>query len=154
MRSLASGTELPIYLDATSLEILAAARDEAKLLGGFAPRVQPGGAGTLLFLWAGKRVCRTLHLALRLRSVEVYDMDVGLDVVAPPYATLEALRAFSLVPDAPVELAAVAESELGARIVEGEKYDEYLPDDVWYEWYGRERLDVAGAVRAATEVVQ
>lgn len=42
-----------------------------------------------------------------------------------------------------------ADHELGARLVEGQKYDEYLPDEIWLEEYARERLDVAGAVEAA-----
>lgn len=154
MRSLALGNELPNYLDATALEILAAVRDESKLLGGFVPRIQSGGAGTLLFVWAGRRVCRTLHLSLRMRNIEAYDMDVGLDVAASPTSTLDALRSFKQDPDQAEELAALAESELGARVIEGEKYDEFLPNDVWRKSYGRERLDVRGAVFTVEQVLQ
>lgn len=45
------------------------------------------------------------------------------------------------------ELARLVDDVLGARLIEGQKYDEYLPIESWQSGYAREQLDLAGAVR-------
>lgn len=147
MLSLAVGSEVPIYLDPTATEILADLRQEATRFNCFESRIHAGGAGTLLFLWAGKRVARTVYLALRARDLEVYDTEVGIDAAAGLDTIVAALSAFLAAPDDPIRLAERAERELGARLLEGEKYDEFVPHDLWRSAYASERLDIEGAVR-------
>lgn len=153
MRLLLLGNEVPEHLDEVATEILSDARAQTRQLREFVPQVQSGGTGTLLFLWAGKRITRTVHLALRIRNLEAYDLDVGIDVAASPSEAMDRLVQFADSPNEAMGLAEFAESELGARVLEGQKYDDYLPDDVWRAAYGRERLDVEGALRVARQTI-
>lgn len=149
MRDVLLAEQVPTYLDDTAKEILASARRGAERLGRFEVPLLAGGDGTLVCLWAGSRISRTLYLVLRSRDVEAEDREVGLDVKATPDEIARVFERFAKLPDDPLALAERADHELGARLVEGQKYDEYLPDEVWLEEYARERLDVAGAVEAA-----
>jgi ATP-dependent Lhr-like helicase len=146
MRALLTGGDVPTYLDETAIEILSAARSEAARLGQFEPRIQPGGDGAVFFLWAGKRISRTIYLALRARDLDVHDEDVGLDVKSSPIDLVEALRTIARDPPQEIRLAERAEIDLAARVADGEKYDWCVPDEIWRAAYARERLDVKGAL--------
>lgn len=148
MKALAITLDVPTYLDDTAAEILEAVRAQARLLGGFSPSLVDRGGSTDLFLWAGSRVARTLHLALLHRGVTTTPFDIGLEVGLPLPALRTALESFVSEPPEGIALARLADEALGARLIDGEKYDEYLPVELWREAYARERLDAAGAAAA------
>lgn len=152
MRALAIEKEEPTYLDEVASEMLTALRIEAERCGAFDPPVISNGARSILFLWAGSRIARTLFLYLRERDVEVANWDVGLELKADPSRLHLLLREF--IGRDPMRLAARAITELGARLGEGEKYDEFLPEDIWAASYVRERLDVEGAAAVAIKVLE
>jgi ATP-dependent Lhr-like helicase len=153
MRSLAINDDTPVYLDEVAAEILSAVRDGAERCDRFSRAIVPSGAGTNLFLWAGSRVARTLFLYFRDRDVEVASWDIGLEIKADSAEVFGLLR--ELV-DRSIEggrLAARALTELGARLAEGEKYDQFLPEQVWVDSYVRERLDLGSTMDAVASIV-
>jgi hypothetical protein len=115
----------------------------------------------VLSLWAGTRVQRTIWLALVSAGLRVSAAaDVALEIHAGNEAGIEAgndawlpvLRRFADAPDGDA-LAAYAEERLHARVTGGEKYDEYLPAELWRRSYLRERLDLDGAADWARRLV-
>jgi ATP-dependent helicase Lhr and Lhr-like helicase len=150
MRALATGSETPSYLDPIASEILTTIRAETARSHRFEPPLLANGAGSILFAWAGARVARTLYLYFRERDIELMNYDVGLEIDADPPRVRELLTA--LVEGGagdPMRLASRAIAELGARVTEGEKYDQLLPEDLWAAAYARERLDLDGATAVA-----
>ena len=154
MKALAIGDVIPTYLDDTACEILDAVREQAGLLDGFTPpRVDLGGS-TDLFLWAGTRIGRTLYLWLLQRGIGAAFFDIGVEVSTTPDALRTVLEEFARERPDGVGLSRLADEVLGARLIDGQKYDEFLPIEMWQEIYAREQLDVVGAVQTVEQVLE
>src|SRR5262249_27779553 len=104
-------------------------------------------------LWAGSKVHRTLWLLLASAGVRVQTAaDVALHVHAPIDDWAGVLRRFVENTDASV-LAMYAEDKLHARVTDGEKFDVFLPGELWRRSFVRDRLDVENAVRIARRIL-
>ncbi len=153
MRTLAVGADVPGYIDETAREILSSIRDHATHLTDAPAMIVEAGPASAAFLWAGTRVCRTLHLCLQQQGVTSEDFDIGLQVQCPPKTLRATLRRLVDSPPDPLALARLADEKLGARLA-GEKYDEFLPLEVWQRAYSTEHLDLRGAVATAEAVLR
>lgn len=151
MRELAIATKVPIYLDDTATAVLESLRQAATEASNFSPSVVGSSTGDRcrLFVWGGSRVQRTLHLVLRRAEFEIDDHAIGFDVKASVSDVRATLLAFSRKPGDGVDLARLADEELGARVVGAEKYDWAIPDPLWAKGYVASRLDLPGARVAA-----
>ncbi len=152
MRALACGAGEPRYLDEGAREILQHIRATARNCRKFEPRIQIAPERVRLILFKGTRITRTLRLALLMTELSVVDEDVGLDVKGDLDQVRRSLRAFYANPDR-AALAALADDKLHARTLGGEKWDHFLPDELWQKAYCDEQLDVEGAVSVAKELV-
>ncbi len=151
MRALLLDDTVPAYLDDTGREILQHARAAARDASIETP-VHVFPDRSVLSLWAGTRIHRTLSIVLACRGLEVESpVDVALDVLAQPSEWTKVLRQFVDAPD-PLALAKHAETKLHARFG-GDKYDSYLATDPWRAAYLRERLDLDGASRVALRLL-
>lgn len=152
MRSLLSSENVPTYLDEIATEILQHAR-LATRNGQLGTLVRLLPDRTVLSLWAGTRIHRTLWLVLVSAGLRVEPAsDVALEVFAEPKTWLPVLRQFVEAPDGRA-LAHFAEERLFARITDGEKFDVFLPSELWRTSYARERLDIEGTVRIAVRII-
>jgi len=152
MRLLLSGATVPSYLDGGASEILQLARLAARD-GQLDTLVQLAPGRTVFSLWAGTRIHRTLWLVLVSAGLRVEPAgDVALEIFATIDVWLPVLRCFIETPDGRV-LAQFAEERLYARIIDGEKFDGFLPSELWRASYARERLDLEGTVRLAARIV-
>lgn len=147
MFALACGAKVPPYLDDVARDVLACVRQEAAKLRAFRPRLQekPGVDRTMLFLWAGSRIHRTLFLALHAAGFAVEDHEIGLEIGGSLRAVRDALGSFVDDPGDGSALAWRAEHELAARMT-GDKFDWALPDDLWQRAFVVERLALAESV--------
>jgi ATP-dependent Lhr-like helicase len=152
MRAILLDDAVPSYLDETAAEILAHARAAARDARiGISVQLLPDRA--VLSLWSGTRIHRTLQLVLLAVGVRVETVDdVALHIDAEPDAWLPVVQRFIAAPDARA-LAACADDKLGARLVTGEKFDRFLPAEIWRASYARQHLDLDGAVRVARQLV-
>ncbi len=150
MRELLVTEPEPVYLDDTSKEILRRAREAAARCNRFEPAVQPFDGGVRVFLWAGSRVQKTLWLLLKQAGlrVESETRGAGFDVFDASERWASVFRDFIARPDG-AELAAYAEEKLHARTLDGEKYDRYVPSQIWRATYVNERLDLKAAAAEA-----
>jgi ATP-dependent Lhr-like helicase len=152
MRALLMDSNVPPYLDDTAAEILAKARAAAKTTDlRNTLELLPNGAR--LFLWAGSRVQRTLCLVFAKAKVPYDPKDpAGIELNCEPEKWAHALRDFIDKPDA-TALAAFADEKMHARVLDGEKFDPYVPRALWAAAYGREQLDVQAAVVKAKRIL-
>jgi RecB family exonuclease len=152
MRLLLGGDRIPTYLDESASEILqhACAAGRAAQLDTLVRVLEDR---TVVQLWMGTRVHRTLWLAFASAGIPTHPAsDVAIEIFAPPEAWMPVLRRFVEAPDGR-PLARYAEERLFARITEGEKFDVFLPSELWRSSYVRERLDVPGVVRIAARIL-
>lgn len=153
MRALLLAEQVPTYLDETAAEILRRAREAARGTALEVP-VQVHGDQIVLSLWAGTKIHRTLWLALASAGLHIEAVsDVALELRAAPGEWLPVVRRFVQAPDL-VALVRFAEEKLSARVTGGEKFDVFLPSELWRRSYGRERLDLDGAVRWAGQILE
>lgn len=152
MRTLLANDQRPAYLDETAAEILQHARRTARNVDvGTLVRVHPDR--TVLSLWAGTRIHRTLYLVLKSQGIVLDAVDdVALIIPGSTEAWLPVLQRFAEAPDGQA-LAAYAERKLFARMVDGEKFDLFLPLHLWCSSYANERLDLEGAARLARRIL-
>jgi ATP-dependent Lhr-like helicase len=152
MRLLLGEERVPTYLDETGAEILQHARAAARHTQ-LDAAVRVLQDRTVMQLWAGTRIHRTLWLALASAGIPTHSAsDVALEIFAPSDAWATVLRRFADGPDG-AALARFAEERLFARITEGEKFDVFLPSELWRATYVRERLDLHGAVRLVVRIL-
>jgi len=150
MAQLLIGTLVPRYLDSVAAEILDAARQTAAQCAGFAPRAQPHGSGVRLFVWGGSRIQQTLAMAFAAGSIRFDNEGVGFDVDAKPAQLREFLEAFAHDPK-PAALGAFADEQMRLRELGREKFEPFVPSELWRRAFVREQLDIDGAVRIATK---
>jgi ATP-dependent helicase Lhr and Lhr-like helicase len=134
-------SELPPYLDARAVDLLAEGRanfvryrlDQSPLLA--------TGRATYLFLWAGDRVTDTVGLALTIAGLEVTAEGLALrvDDVTPDELAAHLRALVTRPPPDPIELAARVANKAG------EKHDHLLPPALLDRAYAARRLDPAGA---------
>lgn len=153
MRELLVGEAVPAYLDDVAIETLNAARQTANQCGRFVPRAQLHGSGVRLFVWGGSRVQQTLKIALRGAELEAHDQKVGFDVKAEPSKVRQFLEAFANAPD-PAQLSAIADEVMSWRATGGQKYDHYVPTELWRDAFARDELDVKGAAEVAAKLAK
>lgn len=152
MRDLLLGASEPPYLDETALEILRHGRESARVLDP-GRLLYPLDNGVRVLLWGGTRLHRTLILAFIAAGLKVSsESDVGFDVSGDRDAIADVLR--SLAAADGLALAEVAERRFAAKVTEGDKFDEYLPVDLWRRAYVAERLDVPAARQVATRLLE
>lgn len=151
MRELAAGSELPSYLDEIAVEMLCNARATAAQCRMFQPPAQELPGGVRLFVWAGSRIQLTLSIALSVAKLRHGDHGVGLDVFADRAAVRQALTSFARAPNE-AALGAFADVNLLMRELGREKYEGYVPADLWRAVFVREELDVPGAVAVAGQL--
>lgn len=152
MRALLCGDHVPSYADETALEMLRNARAEARAseLDTSARTLEDR---SIVQLWAGTRIHRTLFLVFAVAGVRVQPAaDVALEVVAPREIWIAVLRRFLDAPDGDA-LARFAEERLYARVTDGEKFDVFLPSELWRASYVRERLDIPGSLRVVARLL-
>lgn len=154
MRSLAIQEKVPTYLDEAAREILATVRGEARALKHFRPPVIKSGPGCELFVWAGTRVNRTLYLWLLHEGVKAQTHEIGLEIGVAESTLAALLSRFVSQPPHGADLARLADDVLGARLIDGEKYDGFLPVETWQEMYARQQLDITGAVQVARQLLE
>jgi hypothetical protein len=152
MQALLSGDVRPSYLDDTAFEMLVAARGAAAAYHDCRPALVSSGGRVKLFVWQGSRITRTILLVLAGAGLKVRDEEVGLDVEGSLEAVRSALMSFLSNPDGE-RLASVAEESLHARLLGGDKFDRYLPPELWRRAFVAERLDVPGALAFIREVM-
>jgi ATP-dependent Lhr-like helicase len=155
MRNLACGSEQLSILDGTAMQMLEQVRNTASSVGRFCPGILPlpEVERTRLFLWAGSKIQRTLLLALRQLGLKVTDEEVGLDARASGAETHAALQQIATRPPDGIQLARHAQKELQARIGGGEKFDEYVPEDLWVSAFASDRMDINGMVACVQTLI-
>jgi len=151
MRDLLIGTSEPTYLDETAREILRSGRAVAAQCHGFRPRAQPFEGGVRLFVWKGTRAQQTLAIALSIAGLPYRDEEVGFDVEGDSTDLRDLLRVVARGPNE-AALAAFADEKMRLRELGREKFEPYLPSDLWRDAFVREQLDVAGAAAAAADL--
>lgn len=145
MRALLLDETRLAYLDETAQDVLSSARQQAVRLRRFQPALQEvHSERSRLFVWAGSRVQRTLGFVLRRSRISFEDQGVGFDIQASASRVAEVLATFSDAEHSHAEFALQA-ARLGARAMDAEKFDEYVPDTLWCHAYAEQRLDIEAA---------
>lgn len=151
MRELLVGTAVPAYLDGVAIEILKAARETAAQCANFNPCAQLFEGGVRLFVWRGSRVQQTLTIAFAAAGIRYADEGVGFDVEATPADLHEFLRTLARRPN-PAALGTFADERMRLRELGNEKFEPYLPSELWRRAFVREKLDIDRTVEAAIEL--
>jgi ATP-dependent Lhr-like helicase len=152
MRQLLAGDGVPAYVDDVGREVLAEARKAAHEVQ-LDAIVRDAGERTVLQLWTGTRVFRTLWLVFVSAGIQVTPAgDVAIEINGRRDVWTPVLQRFVDAPDG-IALARFAEDRLGARITDGQKFDVFLPSEQWCASYARERLDIPSAVKTATRIL-
>lgn len=151
MRDLLVEASVPSYLDGVAVEILTAARETASQCARFQPRSQPYEQGVRLFVWGGSRVQQTLAIAFAAAGARYSDEGVGFDVEATPIDLGRFLQEFARDPR-PMALSAFADEQMRLREVGLEKFDPFVPSELWRRAFVREQLDIEGTVGVAIKL--
>jgi ATP-dependent Lhr-like helicase len=151
MAELLAGTAVPPYLDAVATEILKAARETAAQCGGFGRRAQPFATGVRLFVWGGSRIQQTLAIAFAAAGITRTDEDVGFDVEATPKEVQQFLRQVARDPNT-TALGAFADERMRLRELGREKFEPFMPSELWRRAFVREQLDIDGTVEVAAKL--
>ncbi len=133
--------DVPAYLDATAVRLLAEGRTNFTRFGLHSDPILSWGADTLIFPWRGDRIMSTLALVLTGSGVEVAQDGVCLTMTGMDRTgALTRLRQLQNEgkPD-PLTLAA----RVRTKIVE--KYDDYLTEELLSEAFAARTLDIDGA---------
>lgn len=140
------------YIDDVAFEIVRRARAAAREAN-IDRLVQVSPDRSTLSLWAGSKMHRALSLLFASAGLRIEAIaDVALHVHAPIDNWSGVLRRFVENPDAST-LAAYAEDKLHARVIDGEKFDVFVPGELWRRSFVRDRLDVESAVRVARRIL-
>jgi ATP-dependent Lhr-like helicase len=157
MLELLNHDQVPSYIDEVALEILTHARETARKINGFRPRVQAAGRIAYIWLWAGSPIAHTLELALESldsedQKIAISNFSVGLKIENTDDVRGHLARIVDEPPD-PKSLAAIAANRHNARMA-GEKYDHYLPDAMWCEAYVCEHLALDETIAFVREMLR
>lgn len=131
----------PVYCDSHALSCIHAARKEWLAAGLLDNPVIQEGEKTFWFTWKGTRANRTLCLLLKTQGTQAVECDTG--VIAIDDCSEEMLLKLVM----PFETKSLEIDSL-TRIqgpVYTEKYEEYLPVDLWQYQFGTNFLDIASA---------
>jgi len=141
MRTIYTTADVPAYLDATAVRLLAEGRANFTRFGLGEDPLLTSGVDTLIFAWRGDRILSTLAAALTSAGIDVAQDGVCLTMTGADRATAIAHLRTLLAegPPDPVTLAA----RVGTKIVE--KYDEQLTEELLNEAFAARSLDVDGA---------
>jgi len=141
MRRIYMAADVPTYLDAQAVQLLAGGRANFARFGLGNDPLLVTGADTLVFPWRGDRIMSTLALALTGVGIDVAQDGVCLTMTgATRPDTLAGLtQLLSDGPPAPLALAA----RVGTKVVE--KYDEQLSNELLDVAFAARSLDVDGA---------
>ena len=135
-----TASEVPAFLDATAVRLLADCRANFARFGLAANPLLEWGADTLIFPWRGDRIMSTLAAALTDAAVDVAQDEVCLTMTgADRSAAVARLQALAASAPDPLTLAARVKNKLV------EKYDEFLGDELLNIAYAARSLDVSGA---------
>jgi ATP-dependent Lhr-like helicase len=141
-------SDVPAYLDAKAVRLLAEGRANFARFGLGSDPVLEWGADTLIFPWRGGRVMSTLAVALTGAGTVTAQDGVCLTMTgASRPAAVACLQ--SLADSAPDPLALAA--SVKNKIVE--KYDEFLSEELLNIDYAARSLDVDGAWHALTSIL-
>lgn len=141
------------YLHPKALQRLNSARHLAKMSdmtrGSI---VELGGDRYLLLPWQGTRVMTTIELLLQHAGVHMHRSEVPFffEIEASSSKTLR--QQLSAVVDSVPDPQAVV-ATLPRRMVEQNKYDRYVPDDLLQAAFAADYLDIAGAITALETVI-
>ena len=141
-------SDVPAYLDAKAVRLLAEGRANFARFGLGSDPVLEWGADTLIFPWRGGRVMSTLAVALTAAGANAALDGVCLTMTAASRA-VAVDRLQSLADSAPDPLALAA--SVKNKIVE--KYDEFLSEELLSIDYAARSLDVDGAWHALTSLL-
>jgi ATP-dependent helicase Lhr and Lhr-like helicase len=141
-------SDVPAYLDAKAVRLLAQGRANFARLGLGSDPVLEWGADTLVFPWRGDRVMSTLAVALTGAGTITAQDGVCLTMTAASRSEAIA-RLQSLAGSAPDPLALAA--SVKNKIVE--KYDEFLSEELLNIDYAARSLDIDGAWRALISIL-
>jgi len=141
-------SDIPTYLDAKAIQLLAEGRANFTRFNLDASPVLQWGADTLIFPWRGDRILSTVAAALTADGVDVAQDGVCLTLTgASPAKTIAQLQALTAsVPD-PLALAACVKNKAA------EKYDDLLSDELLNIAYAARSLDIDGAWNALTSLL-
>lgn len=151
MAELLVGSVVPSYLDSVASEILRAARETAAQCSGFNPRAQPFDAGVRLFVWGGSRIQQTLTIAFAAAGIRYADEGVGFEVEVSPTEIRRFLGALAHDPN-PAALGAFADERMRLRELGAEKFEPFVPSELWRRAFVREQLDIDGTVELAARL--
>ena len=141
-------TAIPKFLDATAARLFSEGRDNFHRYRLDERSLVESGVNTLLFLWAGDRITDTVALQLRARGLSVMNEGIMLHVCdIKPDQLRQCLK--QIVADGradPVVLSRVVANKIR------EKYDEFLPEELLSEDYGKSQLDTDSAWRTLGQI--
>ena len=144
MRTIYTTADVPAYLDATAVRLLAEGRANFTRFGLGEDPLLTSGADTLIFAWRGDRILSTLAVALTGAGIEVAPDGVCLTMTGADRTTaITQLRA--LLAEGPPDPVALA-ARVATKVVE--KYDDQLTDQLLNEAFAARSLDVDGAWEA------
>lgn len=141
-------SDVPAYLDAKAVSLLAEGRANFARFGLGSDPVLEWGADTLIFPWRGSRVMSTLAVALTAAGANAALDGVCLTMTASSRAaSIDWLQSLADSNPDPLTLAASVKN----KIVE--KYDEFLGEELLNINYAARSLDVGGAWHALTSLL-
>lgn len=141
MRRIYTTADIPAYLDARAVRLLAEGRQNFARFCLATDPLLADGPNTLVFPWRGDRITSTLAVAMTGSGIDVSQDGVCLTMTGAGRAAAIARLTELLIagPPDPVVLAA----RVGTKVVE--KYDEQLSEELLNEAFAARSLDVDGA---------
>jgi ATP-dependent helicase Lhr and Lhr-like helicase len=141
-------SDVPAYLDAKAVRLLAEGRANFARFGLGSDPVLEWGADTLVFPWRGDRVMSTLAVALTGAGTVTAQDGVCLTMTAASRSgAIARLRSLADSAPDPLALAASVKNKIVA------KYDEFLSEELLNIDYAARSLDIDGAWRALTSLL-
>jgi len=149
MLALFRSVSIPTYLDEPAVGLLTEARQNFIRFGLDKQRLLAAGTLTYLFLWTGDRVADTVVALLGVAGLDA--VKDGLSVSVPKITPVELTAHFTALlagpPPDPIALAGQVHNKIT------EKFEPFLPEALLDIGYAARSLDVPGAWRALTAVV-
>jgi ATP-dependent helicase Lhr and Lhr-like helicase len=142
-------TAIPKYLDPTAALLLSEGRDNFHRYRLNERFLVESGTDTMFFLWAGDRIADTIAVQLRARRFPVMNEGIVLHVcgVRPDELRQCLKELVAEGPADPVVLSRAIANKLR------EKYDQFLPEELLCEDYGKSQLDTEGAWRTLSHIL-
>jgi ATP-dependent helicase Lhr and Lhr-like helicase len=149
MRTILLSNDPLIFCDSFATKYLDYARREASAAGLSEKFLIPEGKRTYWFSWKGSRINHTLWLIMKGQGLTCHNAGPGLLAIdeCDPEKLLQVLRTVKI--DS-LSLSTVAALQ---SVVPVEKYDSYLPEELWRYQHSINDLDLEGAARATAELL-